>query len=289
MRHLTVIWAVVVAWLLNGCWLISNKEICEHDYENGAPLSDDCRDLLGVYSTTEPDGDADTDADSDSDSDTDSVTSTETAVAVESSETGSTAFTGETGIVMTTGHTGETGVYIDPRDVDDDGDLFAENEGDCNDSESMVFPGQVEIANDGVDQDCNGSDVTHGCGGGFGVVSGSFIAPVGATIVSLSGARAPWVGVDDQIIWSQWSSGAPADMMVTLSGNVAGFTFDRCVDGAATWSAAVAYTLPGVPAMQYDCQSSNFTGSWYVQFDAVTKTVTEDITNVLTGACRASW
>jgi hypothetical protein len=73
--------------------------------------------------------------------------------------------------------------------VDDDGDGFgtpitvrgegscstagiSAQSGDCDDSASAVFPGAGEIANDGVDQDCDGLDsvVCHvdGDGDGFG-------------------------------------------------------------------------------------------------------------------------
>jgi len=39
--------------------------------------------------------------------------------------------------------------------VDDDGDLFTENQGDCNDANAAVHPGAAELAN-GADDDCNG-------------------------------------------------------------------------------------------------------------------------------------
>ena len=48
----------------------------------------------------------------------------------------------------------------DPNDTDDDGDGFTENEGDCNDNDSTIYPGAIEICGDGIDQDCNGSDLT---------------------------------------------------------------------------------------------------------------------------------
>ena len=47
-----------------------------------------------------------------------------------------------------------------PEDVDDDGDGFTENQGDCNDGDAGIHPGAVEVCGDGVDQDCNGSDLT---------------------------------------------------------------------------------------------------------------------------------
>ena len=39
--------------------------------------------------------------------------------------------------------------------IDDDGDLFTENQGDCNDADAAVHPGATELAN-GADDDCNG-------------------------------------------------------------------------------------------------------------------------------------
>jgi len=50
-------------------------------------------------------------------------------------------------------------IEIDPQDIDDDGDSYTENEGDCNDTDATIFPGAIEICGDGIDQDCNGSDL----------------------------------------------------------------------------------------------------------------------------------
>ncbi len=45
-----------------------------------------------------------------------------------------------------------------PLDIDDDGDGVSENAGDCNDSDTSIFPGAPDAAGDGIDQDCDGID-----------------------------------------------------------------------------------------------------------------------------------
>ncbi|OQY53213.1 MAG: hypothetical protein B6245_23005, partial [Desulfobacteraceae bacterium 4572_88] len=44
-------------------------------------------------------------------------------------------------------------------DIDDDGDTFTENAGDCDDANPAVYPGAEEICGDGIDQDCDGADL----------------------------------------------------------------------------------------------------------------------------------
>ena len=48
-----------------------------------------------------------------------------------------------------------SGQGTDPNDVDNDGDGFTENQGDCNDGNSSISPNAEEVS-DGVDNDCDG-------------------------------------------------------------------------------------------------------------------------------------
>ncbi len=43
-------------------------------------------------------------------------------------------------------------------ELDDDGDSFTRDAGDCDDADSSIFPGADEIWYDGIDQDCAGND-----------------------------------------------------------------------------------------------------------------------------------
>ena len=52
----------------------------------------------------------------------------------------------------------DAGAVTDPDDIDDDGDGFTENRGDCNDQDATIYPGAPEICGDGIDQNCDGRD-----------------------------------------------------------------------------------------------------------------------------------
>lgn len=140
----------------------------------------------------------------------------------------------------------DTCAVVDP-DADGDGSPASL---DCNDNDATVNPDAVEIADDGIDQDCNGSDLVtvEACAEGTSIVSGTFTASAGSTFVSLYGRR---VGPNGELIadWfnddPSWTDGSndPVNMEVTYTNNVATFTYNTCAtDAGAVWIVNGEYT-----------------------------------------------
>jgi hypothetical protein len=51
------------------------------------------------------------------------------------------------------------GICASVADPDNDRDGFTVGMGDCDDANSTIYPGAVEVCGDGIDQDCNGTDL----------------------------------------------------------------------------------------------------------------------------------
>ena len=96
-----------------------------------------------------------------------------------------------------------------PEDVDNDGDGFTENQGDCNDGDNTVYPGANDPSGDGIDQDCDGID-------GNLPIDKIIIIPGSDTLLTGDSIEATAIAVFDdgtsQIITSlaAWNSLAPA-------------------------------------------------------------------------------
>jgi len=69
--------------------------------------------------------------------------------------------TGDTGlppatIPTETGETGDTGPTDTGLDLDQDGDGYTPRDGDCDDLDPALRPGETEVCFDQLDNDCNG-------------------------------------------------------------------------------------------------------------------------------------
>lgn len=111
----------------------------------------------------------------------------------------------------------------DPADVDDDGDGYTENQGDCNDANNKIHPGATETCGDGIDQDCNGSDLA---------CSNTPAAPtnVKATDGTVSGkVQVTWNAVTGATSYDVYRANMPAwagGVPTRIATSVTGTTYD---------------------------------------------------------------
>ena len=73
--------------------------------------------------------------------------------------------------------------------IDNDGDGYTEDGGDCNDNDSTIVPNGDEINGDGVDNDCDGEidELPDNSGSSFFTADGKFIFGMGPNSNQISG------------------------------------------------------------------------------------------------------
>jgi len=114
-----------------------------------------------------------------------------------------------------------------PEDIDDDGDSFTENQGDCNDVNNTIFPGATDIPANGIDEDCDGVDASR-------PPAQILVLPATATILTDEVLSLSAIGIFDDgtsqnitaiASWSdgpEFSSSTPGNFVVTATRGVSG-------------------------------------------------------------------
>ncbi len=148
-----------------------------------------------------------------------------------------------------------------PEDTDDDGDGLSENQGDCNDADATIGPGQADPPGDGIDQDCDGVD-------GNLVLTELLVSPASSTVlvnqaVSLTATGIFEDGTSQNLTGVvSWNNGP------SFSSSAAGtFTSTASrdgIDGTATISVvsrSIGDTTPPVAAITAPAKNSTVTES----------------------------
>ena len=139
-------------------------------------------------------------------------------------------------------------------DVDDDGDGYTENQGDCSDLDINTYPGATEVCGDSIDQDCNGQDEV--CPVGFSsLTAGTYVSHIegdlrpttfvlngdntGLWSYGLEGGAITWDVSNDGVLTITFGVGEFEEYTLTsgdtLSGTVR-VNFSKEPEANATWS-----------------------------------------------------
>ena len=140
---------------------------------------------------------------------------------------------------------------VPPEEEDTDGDGFAGCEGDCDAEDPTIFPGADEIAEDGIDQDCDGVDpdrtflydlVIPTTSTGPNVLSAFEVDIASGALTEL--AASPWSTHGDGDQWSSESdlTATPDGAFLYAAHNESHYIdgYERLADGSLT-------ILPGSP------------------------------------------
>jgi len=155
----------VIFWTLVLFCLLSFSIACggggdDDDDSGGTATDDDVNDDVNddVDDDTDDDVDADDDADDDVDDDADDDADDDTTEPTTTTTTTTTVVTTTSTTTTTLTPPSCEGEQVNngPLDVDNDGDGYSENIGDCNDDNNAVNPDMVEVF-DGVDNNCDGT------------------------------------------------------------------------------------------------------------------------------------
>ena len=89
------------------------------------------------------------------------------------------------------------GLSCSPADVDGDGYASELSGGtDCDDADATIYPGAVEVYDDGIDQDCDGSDGVDSDGDGLASI-------VSSVLLTVKSGVYPAKGIASGVLWAR--------------------------------------------------------------------------------------